>query len=191
MTSNLAHIGVSMTHQVKGVVDRSTTRDQQTSRGMAQIYGIIVDGVEVETGFRKEHSDGEMVNIKVEWKYGKWNRISNGGDGLPAAVAGNPSVNTAAPKKGGFQAGGGGRGSFPVDPKSGTISIIRQNSMTHASRLVDDMIQHSVITQPANRDDYLKEVLSVALVITDFSSGNDIVQMQAAVAANKAVMSSE
>ena len=175
-----------MTHQVKGVVDQCTQRDQKTRNGMGTIHGYIVDGVEVETGFRKTRSEGEMVTTAVKWDYGKWNEINGDGAGMPAATAGGG----AKPKPAGGGSGGfkGNSRSFPVPPTDGAISIIRQNSMGHAAKVVEDMINHGIVTAPANAEDYYKLLLETALVITDFSSGQDIMQMQKAVAANKAVM---
>jgi hypothetical protein len=54
-----------MTHQVKGVVENSTSKTVNTKFGPKPVYGIIVDGVEVSTGFKKEHQDGEMVNLTL------------------------------------------------------------------------------------------------------------------------------
>ena len=133
-----------MTHQVKGVVSSCTTRDQQTRRGMAQIHGCIVDGVEFETGFKKLYNEGEMISTAVNWNYGKWNAIPNqNGDGMPPAMGGPGGQSTAPPKKGGFAPKGGGnfnRGTFPVDPKDGSISIIRQNAMRRAVEIMTHFI---------------------------------------------------
>ena len=176
-----------MTHQVKGVVDTCTQRDQKTRNGIGQIHGCIVDGVEFETGFQKKHSEGEMISVAVKWDYGKWNEIpGNDGSGMPAATAGG----MAKPKPAGGPGGGfkGNSRTFPVPPTDGAISIIRQNSMGHATRVVEDMVSQGVVPTPACKEDYFKILLETALVITDFSSGQDVMQMQAAVAANKAVM---
>lgn len=187
-----------MTHQVKGVVSSCTTRDQQTRRGMAQIHGCIVDGVEFETGFKKTFNEGEMISTAVNWNYGKWNAIpNNNGDGMPPATMGGPGgQSTAPPKKGGFAPKGSGgnfsRGQFPVDPKDGSISIIRQNAMNRAVEVLDTwMAEPQPLFLPSDQQEYMDKLIEVALVITDFSSGQDITNLQAALAANKVVMGGE
>ena len=159
-----------MTHQVKGVVDTCTQRDQKTRNGMGTIHGCIVDGVEFETGFNKKHSEGTMVSVAVKWDYGKWNQINGDGEGMPAATAGGQVKavgGTAAPR-------GKAKGEFPVPPDHYSMSIIRQNSMGHATKIVDDMYKHGVLTSVSTTDDYLKEVVETALSITEFSSGQDM-----------------
>ena len=105
-----------MTHQVKGVVDKCTQRDQKTRNGMGTIHGCIVDGVEFETGFRKAHSEGEMISVAVKWDYGKWNAIAGDGEGFPAATAGGP----AGAKK--LVGGGGG---LPMARRAPAVSSVR------------------------------------------------------------------
>jgi hypothetical protein len=89
-----------MTHQVKGVVENSTSKTVNTKFGPKPVYGIIVDGVEVSTGFKKEHQDGEMVNLKVEYKFGGWQKIGAPGDGLPAVGAASAPVTSSPVAKG-------------------------------------------------------------------------------------------
>jgi len=163
-----------MTHQVKGVVDKCTQRDQKTRNGMGTIHGCIVDGVEFETGFKKEYNEGEMISTAVKWNYGKWNAIAGDGDGLPAATASNPSAGGGGGNvsKGNFS-GGRTRGAFPVPPNDGSISIIRQNSLTHATRIVRDMKLEDLF-KPATEEEYRNKVLEIALELTEFSSGQDI-----------------
>lgn len=178
-----------MTHQVSGVVEQGTTKTVKTKFGDKPVYGIIVDGVEVSTGFKRDHNQGEMVDLRVEWKFNNWQKIGVGGTAnLPKATAGGPGGGNA--QQGNFvkkQAGGSRAGGFPVNPTDGSMSIIRQNSMTHATKLVRDMVDVGVLSL-STVDEYMKEVLETALSITDYSSGQDGVKLKAAIEANQQVM---
>jgi hypothetical protein len=174
---------MSATHVIKGVVDSTSTKTVNTRFGDKTVYHVTVDGVEFSTGFKKLHSDGEMITVGVAWKYNNW-QLEDGPMPSEAATAGGPggSVTQMAPKS-----AGKGPGGFPVDPTSGQISIIRQNSMNRAVEIVNHMIVHGTITRPLDEQGYIKKLLEVALMITDFNSGQDIMQLKAAVAANKEV----
>ena len=121
--------------QVNGVVDNSFNKQKTSKAGKPfTIHYIEVDGVTISTGFKQEHSNGEMINIAVEEKYKEWQKVPNrSGDGLP------PIGSAPAPVvRGNF--GGGGKAApsrtFPVDPHDGQMSIIRQNSMNRAVEIM-------------------------------------------------------
>ncbi len=170
------------TNSITGVVDSVFTKDKKTKFGDKVINHVIVDGVEFQTGFKAVFTAGQMVNAAVEFNYGAWQYCEGvNADALPPAVA-----KTAGPAASSGGSGGGGRkggGSFPVDPKDGQISIIRQNSMNRAVEIMDQW-QTSGLYKPANEDEYLKKLVATALLITDFNSGQDIMQLQAAQEAN-------
>ena len=173
------------TNSIKGVVDSVFTKDKKTKFGDKVINHVIVDGVEFQTGFKAVFTAGQMVNAAVEFNYGAWQYCEGiNADALPPAVA-----KVAAPAaSGAFPATGGGKGSgaFPVDPKSGQISIIRQNSMNRAVEILKVWGEQGIF-KAADETAYLKKLVEVALTITDFNSGQDIMQLQAAQAANLAV----
>jgi hypothetical protein len=169
---------MSATNVIKGVIDSARTKTVKTRNGDKPVYLYTVDGVEFSTAFNQDYAAGEMVSVGVQFKYNEWQKVAGSdGAGLPAATNSTPAAS-----------GGGGRKSggskFPVDPLDGQISIIRQSSMKVAVEAVDSMIRTGVITAPADQDAYLKVLISVALTITDFGSGQDIMQLKAAQAAN-------
>lgn len=169
--------------QVKGVVDNchSKSKTSQAGRNFT-IHYITVDGVEISTGFKAEHQEGEAVNIAVEKKYNEWQKVpSRTGDGLPPMGASAPT-----PVKGSFGGGAKGRGSFPVEATDGQMSIIRQSSMNRAVEIMGQLVTAGVL-KPKTKDEYLHELVEIALVVTDFGSGQDIMQLKKAQAANKVV----
>lgn len=174
------------TNSIKGVVDSTFTKDKKTKFGDKVINHVIVDGVEFQTGFKAVFAQGQLISAAVEFNYGAWQYVEGvNADALPAAET---RVSAPAAPSGGSGSGGRGAGAFPVDPKSGQISIIRQNSMNRAVEILENwMTATPPLFTPANEEEYLKKLFATALLITDFNSGQDIMQMQAAQAANMQV----
>ena len=169
-----------MSNQViSGVVDRTWTKQKSTRFGEKQLHYCSVDGVEFSTGFKKVFTDGEMINAVVKFNYGELQYQPNetADPSLPKAQAGAPVSKGNFPSKGGSYYGA--KGKFPVDPKDGQMSIIRQSSMNRAVEIMEQLMEYQ-ITKPATEEEYLKQLFEIALNITDFSSGNDIMQLKAA-----------
>jgi hypothetical protein len=159
---------------IKGVVDRVWTKTKSTRVGDKTIHYATVDGVEFSTGFKQPFSEGEAIDIQVKFNYGELQYQPNAGPSAGAA----PATNKPAPvTKGNFK---GNRGSFPIDPNDGQMSIIRQSSMDRAVTLVRDMVTAGTVEAPASKEEYLKLCIEIALNITDYASGNDIMQLKQA-----------
>ena len=172
---------------VSGVVDRTWTKTKNTRYGDKDVHYCSVDGVDFSTGFKKVFNDGEYVNAVVKFNYGEL-QYQDGANpaGLPKASAGGNKGNSkpaSVSNVGGF----GNKGKFPVDPKDGQMSIIRQSSMDRAVTIVRDLVAADLF-KPKTEEDYLKKCFEIALNITDYASGNDIMQLSAAKAAAKAAI---
>lgn len=168
---------------INGVVDRTWTKIKSTRYGDKDIHYAEVDGVTFSTGFKKVFNDGEMVDIAVKFNYGELQYQEGvSAAGLPAAQAGaNVKKGNFTPKSGSNY---GSEWKFPIDPKDGQMSIIRQSSMDRAVTLVRDMVAVGIF-KPKTEEDYLSKCIEIALNITDYASGNDIMQLSAAKAAAK------
>jgi hypothetical protein len=173
-----------MSHAIVGVVDNVTTKTKTTRVGDKIINYITVNGIEVSTGFKAAHHEGEMVNIAVKFNFGEWQKIEGKtGDGLPPCDGAKPV--TAVKPSGRF---GGNKGTFPVSPTDGQMSIIRQNSMNRAVEILENWMTSSApLFEPKSQDEYMKKLHKVALTITDFNSGGDIMKMIAASGMKSAV----
>jgi hypothetical protein len=172
---------VYMSHSVTGVVTNSFNKTKKTRAGDKTIWYITVDGMEISTGFSKEFDQNEHVSIGVEFKYGEWQYNRALPATGPAATA-----RTAEPAKKSF--GGASKGTFPVKPTDGQMSIIRQNSMNRAVEILDNWMSTCdesgvPMWYPANQDEYMQKLHEVALIVTDFNSGQDIMKLKAAKAA--------
>ncbi len=172
---------MTATNTIKGVVNSTCIKTKNTRKGDFDINYVTVDGVEFETGFKKVFSKGEMISAPVEHKFGAWQYDANGSEDLPPVSA----ANTPAPAASGGN--GKGSGAFPVDPKSGQISIIRQNSLNRAVEILGEW-RIAGIFVPTMEEEYLKKLLEVALVVTDFNSGQHIMELAKAQAANLEVV---
>lgn len=173
-----------MSHQIKGVVDRTTTKTVTTKYGDKPTFTYTVDGVDFSSGFKREHQDGEMVSVEVEWKYNQWQKMPGfNGEGKPAATAGG-GTGGATVTQGNFTPKGGG--TFPIDIKSGQISIIRQSSMNRAVEIMGHLLGFKILDS-LTEDEYMKKLFEIAMTITDFGSGQDIMNLQAAMLANRKV----
>lgn len=172
---------MSATNTIKGVVDSVRTMIRKTKFGDKNIHLVTVDGTEFETGFKQVFSQGEMITAGVEHKYGGWQYVDASGNLPPVTAAVTTSVQSTS-------GGGKGRnGAFPVDPKDGQISIIRQNSLNRAVEILETWGQHGIF-KATSEDEYLKKLLEVALIVTDFNSGQHIVELAKAQAANLEVV---
>lgn len=168
---------------INGVVDRTWTKTKSTRYGDKNIHYCEVNGVTFSTGFKKVFNDGEMVNIAVKHQYGEL-QYQEGADATGLPMASNVSKGNFGGAKVSNKGGGRGMGSFPIDPKDGQMSIIRQSSMDRAVHIVRDLVAAGLF-KPKTEEDYLKKLIEIALNITDYASGNDIMQLSAAKAAAK------
>lgn len=168
---------------VKGVCDRVYTKTKSTRFGDKNLHYVVVGDITFSTGFKSVFSEGEYVDAAVKFNYGELQYQQGvSTDGLSPAIAGGAKPAT----KGNF---GGAkmsntRGTFPIDPKDGQMSIIRQSSINRAVEIVNGLIDADLF-HPKKEEQYLNKVLEIALIVTDFSSGNDIMQLAAAKAAAK------
>ncbi len=175
--------------KVSGVIQstRKATKQSRAGNDFTICYATV-DGQEFSTGFKQPFSDGEMVNIVVELKYGE-NQLVEG-----LAPTNQPLLGSEPPPAPVKKAWGGGAPArkFPVEPTDGQMSIIRQNSMNRAVEILDTWLSTQfgdVLFAPMSQEEYLAKLLEVALTITDFNSGQDIMQLKAAQAANLAIAS--
>ncbi len=171
------------TNSIKGVVDSVRTKVRNTRFGDKNIHLCTVDGIEFETGFKSVFAQGEMITAAVEHKYGGWQYVDGGDASLPAVTAAVAAVAVVSSSSGGGRRGG----SFPIDPKDGQISIIRQNSLNRAVEILKEWGTTGIF-KPSTEDEYLKKLLEVALIVTDFNSGQHIVELAKAQAANLEVV---
>lgn len=168
--------------KVNGVVDRVWTKAKQTKFGEKTIHYASVNNQEFSTGFKKVFSQGEFANVVVEHKFGEW-QLSEG-----IVPTNEPDLGSTPPPQKSFGGGGGGgfkpraASKFPIDKTDGQMAIIRQNSMNRAVEILDSWMTPFVEGQaplwtPASQEEYIQKLHEVALTVTDFNSGQDIMKL--------------
>lgn len=152
-----------------GTVDNIYTKTITIKNGKragqdATVYHATVNGTDVNCGFNKPtFEQGEVVNLEVENKFGGWQYVG------PAKQGSEPvrKVTKASPMP-----SAGNKPAFPVGKDTKDMSIIRQNSLTHATKIVEQALLAEIVQQPNSLEDLTELVISVAYDLTEFSSGH-------------------
>lgn len=121
------------------IIENITTKDVNTKFGPKPAYTIIANGERFSYGFKKPtFAVGDTVDFQfTESTYGKQVdatsvRMISKGDGkamvAAASVSSAPTKTYTPPSK-----------VFPIPPLHGDRAIVRQNSITNATKLVSDM----------------------------------------------------
>lgn len=163
-------------------IENITTKEVTTKFGPKPAYTIVAGGERFSYGFKKPtFAIGDTVDFQyTENTYGKnvdltSVRMLSKGTGAPAPVA---------------SSGGGSKGSysppskvFPIPPLHGDRAIVRQNSITNATKALADYIVHSEADVGANIDEYADLIINMARKFEAYSCGDlDTAQAEAMVA---------
>lgn len=148
--------------KVQGVIDSITSK---TVSNGGTVYTALIDGQEVNLGFKCDYSEGEYVDLDVEsTKWGlqvpRFPAKKGGGTSRPSTQA---KPQASAPRATGKM--------FPVDPNSKDHSIIRQNALTNANTMVANACLHTDEGPFATREDYFNEVIKAAYNLAGFAMG--------------------
>jgi len=147
----------------KGGISKSTGR-------AFTIHTVTLDnGTTIEVGFKQPYAVGTYFNRECEFKYGAYKDAGP----APAGAAPSMGVATPTPRPSTPPPAANGR-TFPVDRQSPEMSIIRQNALTNARELVSVHMH-----QDTPMDDKVNEILRIAYIFADFSSGQREVKQAA------------
>lgn len=136
------------------------------------IWTVTVDGRDIKAGFKKPtYEIGQNVSIPVE--VNKWGDTEMIQPGKPMSGGGGSS---APAKPSGGAAPSGGR-TFPVQINSPEMSIIRQNALTNANKLLETLVDNGVefggkeTYDQITPEEWTEELVKIAYKLTEFSSG--------------------
>jgi hypothetical protein len=145
--------------KVSGVIDSIVSK---TVGNGGTVYTAVIDGTEVDLGFKCNHSEGEYVDLDVEST--KWGlKIAQPGSKGPARPAAKPQSASVAPRQ------AAAKKQFPVDPDSKDHIIIRQNALTNANAAVATAVNAGITFESA--EEVYNEVIKVAYNLTGFAMG--------------------
>lgn len=159
--------------RIKGVVDSVYTKQVNTKRGPADVYHAIIDGNDLNMGFKPVYEEGQYVDVEVYEKYNEYH-ISKSGNkqsGAPAKSGGNNTQRASTP-------------AFPVAKNTKDTSICRQNALTNARSLVDTLLASGAVKYK-DEQTTIDLILTFAYQFADFSTGQREVKMAEAKAAYK------
>jgi len=154
--------------QVTGIIENIYTKTITIKRGPRSgqdtnvYHAELSTGHDVNLGFKHNYVVGESVAWELEEAYGDYkivdnkggSTVSNGAEPISSVVSSKTSVK---------------RNAFPVNKNSKDMSIIRQNSGQHASRIVAALIQSGAIKNEAEAMDTFFQIV---YEITDFATGH-------------------
>ncbi len=153
------------------------TNDKQVTppgRRPFTVHSVTLeDGTTVEVGYKQPYRVGEYFSRDCEMKFGS---LKDVGPAAPGASVGGSSP---PPKPYPVSAGAAPAGrTFPVNPESPEMSIIRQNALTNARELITavsmgytvDMITDTAVRREM-LDKLTDDIMYVAYKFADFSSG--------------------
>lgn len=153
------------------IIENITTKEVTTKFGPKPAYTIIANGERFSYGFKKPtFAIGDEVDFQyTENTYGKNVDMTSvqmlkKGTGAPApigTVAGPVKAPYSPPSK-----------VFPIPLLHGDRAIVRQNSVTNATRAVHEYIANHVEDYTGTLEDYASEILRVARMFEAYSCGD-------------------
>lgn len=147
------------------IIERITSKEVNTKFGAKPAYSIKANGEWFQYGFKKPaFNEGDEVDFQyTESSYGK--QVDAKSVRTLAKGTGSP---TAAPS------GGGGKPTysakvFPIPPLHGDRAIVRQNSITNATKLVCDLSNYESWSDGKDAAD---EIIAIARMFEAYSCGD-------------------
>lgn len=149
------------------IIENITTKEVTTKFGPKPAYTVHAGGERFSYGFKKPtFKIGDTVDFQyTENSYGKnidmaSVRLLSKGEGAPTAVApatsgSKPSYSPPAKV-------------FPIPPLHGDRAIVRQNSITNATKAVGDFLDEN----PASLEEYAETIIKVARMFEAYSCGD-------------------
>lgn len=156
------------------IVENITTKEVTTKFGPKPAYTVVANGERFSYGFKKPtFGIGDEVDFQyTDGTYGKSVDLTS------VRLIKKGAGGAAAPTGG---ASGGAKGSytpaakvFPIPPLHGDRAIVRQNSITNATKAVYDFMHHSETGDviPDTLDEYADFIIQVARRFEAYSCGD-------------------
>jgi hypothetical protein len=154
------------------VIENITTKEVTTKFGPKPAYTVVANGERYSYGFKKPtFGIGDEVDFQyTDGTYGKSVdltsvRLIKKGTGSPVAA---PTGGASAPAKGGYTPAAK---VFPIPPLHGDRAIVRQNSITNATKAVNDYLA-SCDGMPDSVGEYADTIIDIARKFEAYSCGD-------------------
>lgn len=150
------------------IIENITTKEVTTKFGPKPAYTITAGGERFSYGFKKPaFAIGDEVDFQyTENTYGKNVDLASVQMLKKGAGAPTPSASTASPGKAPYSPPSK---VFPIPPLHGDRAIVRQNSITNATKAVADFVEGGVIE---DIDSYAEMIIAVARKFEAYSCGD-------------------
>ena len=162
------------------IIENITTKEVTTKFGPKPAYTITAGGERFSYGFKKPaFAIGDEVDFQyTENSYGKNVDLASVQMIKKGAGAPTPSAPSASPGKAPYSPPSK---VFPIPPLHGDRAIVRQNSITNATKAVADFVKDVNVIDSV--DDYADLIIRVARKFEAYSCGDlDAAQAEAMVA---------
>jgi hypothetical protein len=153
------------------IIENITTKEVTTKFGPKPAYTIVANGERFSYGFKKPvFAIGDEVDFQyTENTYGKNVDMASvqmikKGTGAPAPAPSTASTRIAPyspPSK-----------VFPIPLLHGDRAIVRQNSVTNATRAVHEFTTHDTSPYDGTLEEYASEILRIARMFEAYSCGD-------------------
>ncbi len=153
------------------IVENITTKEVTTKFGPKPAYTVVANGERFSYGFKKPtFGIGDEVDFQyTDGTYGKSVDLTSVRlikKGAGGAAAPTPAASGGA--KGGYTPAAK---VFPIPPLHGDRAIVRQNSITNATKAVNDFLASSD-GMPDTLDEYADAIIQVARRFEAYSCGD-------------------
>jgi hypothetical protein len=151
------------------IIENITTKEVTTKFGPKPAYTITAGGERFSYGFKKPaFAIGDEVDFQyTENTYGKNVDLASVQMLKKGVGAPTPSASTASPGKAPYSPPSK---VFPIPLLHGDRAIVRQNSVTNATKAIGDYIDMG--TYSGTVEDYASEILRVARMFEAYSCGD-------------------
>jgi hypothetical protein len=154
------------------IVENITTKEVTTKFGPKPAYTVVASGERFSYGFKKPtFGIGDEVDFQyTDGTYGKSVdlasvRLIKKGAGSPVAAS---TGGASAPAKGSYTPAAK---VFPIPPLHGDRAIVRQNSITNATKAVCDFLAREE-WEMESVDNYAETIIRVARMFEAYSCGD-------------------
>ena len=155
------------------IIENITSREVNTRFGPKPTFSVVANGERFNYGFKKPtFAIGDEVDFQfTENTYGKnvdlasVRLLKKGGGATPTASTATPT----APSRGSYTPPAK---VFPIPPLHGDRAIVRQNSITNATKAVVDMLVSSKSKDGLEFDALAETIISMARKFEAYSCGD-------------------
>lgn len=177
-----------MSTRISGTVSNTHTKEKISRAGKPfKVHYVDVtsdtgESYTINVGFKNPFEDGQSVTVPIKEAYGEWQMDK---DSAPSMGPGKPASPKRAPSSAPSRSVSPTSNTFPIDPSSREVSIVRQSSLNRAIETARLLYETGALeaTEDALRD----KIMELAYEYTDFCTGKRESDLASAISAGKTI----